>query len=257
MYKYNNMTFPAIDIHSHFNSGIEGDVPSTEIHKRDLPFLQKEYERLNVKASAHSTYSSVLLSKHIFEENERLFQMSQKDKSLFQWVVIDPRQPKLYQQTEELLKSPKALGIKIHSVCHEYPILDYADELFAFADEHNATLLMHPDNILGMVQFADKYPNMKLIIAHLGSVEHVDAIRTAKHGNILTDTSGGASSENNIIEYAIEQIGSDKILFGTDTYSCAFQKGRILLSGISEEDKRKLLYENALRLFPKLKSAVN
>ena len=90
---------------------------------------------------------------------------------------------------------------------------------------------------------------MKLIIAHLGSEEHIRAIKEAKHGNIFTDTSGGASSSNNIIEYAVEQIGSEKIFFGTDTYSCGFQKGRIEYARISEKDKENIFYKNAVKHF--------
>ena len=68
---------------------------------------------------------------------------------------------------------------------------------------------------------------------------------------MYTDTSGGASSKNNIVEYAVERIGSKKILFGTDTYSFAFQFGRIALSSLSFEDKENILWKNATELFPK------
>ena len=36
---------------------------------------------------------------------------------------------------------------------------------------------MHNDKILDMVNFADKYPDMNLIVAHLGSMEHMQAIK--------------------------------------------------------------------------------
>jgi predicted TIM-barrel fold metal-dependent hydrolase len=101
-----------------------------------------------------------------------------------------------------------------------------------------------------MPTFANRYPDMKLIIAHLASMEHVDAIRCAENGNIYTDTSGGASNMNAIVEYAVAQVGSEKILFGTDTYACAFQYGRIALSQLSREDKENILYRNAVRMFP-------
>ena len=103
-----------------------------------------------------------------------------------------------------------------------------------------------------MVAFADKYPHMRLIIAHLDDEEHVEAMMAAKHQNIYTDTSGGASGANHTLEYAVETVGADRIFFGTDGYSAAFQKGRILLSSISEEDKQKILLGNALAHFPKL-----
>lgn len=244
--------YPAIDLHCHFNSGAPGDVTPTKTHFRDLPFFQKTYRRLNILASVQTTYPSVMRSDGIYEENLRLREMTQSIDDLFQWVVIDPRQPELFRQAETLLTSDKALGIKIHSVCHGYSILEYGDAIFSFANEHRATVVMHPDRVADMVAFADKYPQMRLVIAHLDDEEYVEAMTAAKHRNIYTDTSGGASVANNALEYAVEQVGADRIFFGTDSYAVPFQKGRILLSSISEEDKQKILLHNALREFPKL-----
>jgi predicted TIM-barrel fold metal-dependent hydrolase len=50
----------------------------------------------------------------------------------------------------------------------------------------------------------------------------------------------------------VERVGSEKILFGTDTYSCGFQFGRLKYARISEEDKENIFYKNAVRLFPQL-----
>jgi predicted TIM-barrel fold metal-dependent hydrolase len=69
---------------------------------------------------------------------------------------------------------------------------------------------------------------------------------------VYADTSGSASNKNNVIEYAVSQLGSERILFGTDSYSCAFQRGRIDYADIAEEAKENILYKNALRLFPNL-----
>lgn len=109
---------------------------------------------------------------------------------------------------------------------------------------------MHPQHIPEMPRFADKYPGMKLIIAHLGSLEHIEAVASAKNGNIYVDTSGGNSAMNNIIEYAVGRIGSEKILFGTDTYACAYSYPRIALADLTMEDKENILWRNAMRLFP-------
>ena len=49
---------------------------------------------------------------------------------------------------------------------------------------------------------------------------------------------------------AVERIGSDRILFGTDTplYWAGAQKGRIETAEIDEAAKRAILYGNAARL---------
>lgn len=249
--------YPTIDLHCHFNSGVQGDAPSTKTGCRDLPFHRENDRRLNILASVQTTYPSVMRDDCIFSENLRLQEMTRGIEDLFQWVVLDPRQPELFRQTAQMLASDKVLGIKIHSVCHGYSILEYGDAIFSFANEHHATVVMHPDRIADMVTFADKYPQMRLIIAHLDDEEHVEAMAAAKHQNIYTDTSGGASGANHTLEYAVEAVGADRIFFGTDGYSAPFQKGRILLSSISEEDKQKILLHNALRLFPKLSAWFN
>ena len=253
---YNRITVPnfshaPIDMHSHFNHGSPFDCAETKTHLRGIEYLEGVYRRAGIRQVGISTFASVLEHKEcVAEENEYLHKLIDEKDWVYQWVVIDPRQKETYGQAERMLSHPKVLGIKIHPAYHGYDLADYKDTLFEFADRHRAVVLMHPQNIERMPAFVDPYPNMKLIVAHLGSVEHVDAILNARHGNIYTDTSGGASSMNNIVEYAVERVGSEKILFGTDTYSFAFQFGRIALSNLSLADKENILWKNATRLFP-------
>ena len=209
-----------IDLHSHFNIGSPFDCPESETHKRNFDLLIKDYDSAGVSVGCFSPFSSVLWDGEngIYDDNQYMKSFSENNERVYQWVVLDPRQDKLFSQIREMIIEKKVLGIKIHSVNHKYDIDEYADKIFSFANELGCFVLMHPDKILNMVQYADKYPNMKLIIAHLGSVDHVKAIEQAKYGNIYTDTSGGASVNNNIVEYAVDKVGSEKIFFGTDTY---------------------------------------
>lgn len=238
-----------IDIHSHFNAGFKDDVPDTEIHKRGFDFLMEEYKNCGISAGCFSHYPAVVGTENIYECNELLSKQAENDDRVYQWLVLDPRQEKLFSQIRDKISGKKVMGIKIQSFEHKYDILEYGDKIFSFANELKCFVLMHNDKIPEMVHFADKYPDMNLIIAHLGSVEHVEAIKRAKHGNIYTDTSGGRSYFNNVIEYAVDKVGSEKIFFGTDTYSCAFQTGRILFARISDKDKENILSGNAKRHF--------
>ena len=247
-----DMTHAPIDVHSHFNHGTRFDCAENEINACGIDFIESVYRQAGVSQVGVSTFPSVLdHTECIVEENEYMHRLIDEKEWVYQWVVIDPRQRETYAQAEKMLAHPKVLGIKIHPEYHGYDVLAYADELFAFADAHKAVVLMHPQHIPQMPALADRYPQMKLIIAHLGSKEHVDAIASASHGNIYTDTSGMASALNNVIEYAVRRVGSEKILFGTDTYSFAFQFGRIALSGLSPKEKENILWKNALCLFPR------
>lgn len=240
-----------IDIHSHFNHGSPYDTPQTMAHIRDLEYIKKNYDRFGIYYAGMSTFASVVYHPEcVVDENAYLHRLVQETDWMYQWVVIDPRQEETYLQAEQMLQNPKVLGIKIHPNYHDYDILDHGDALFSFAEKQGAMILMHPQHILEMPRLADKYPNMKLMIAHLGSVEHVEAVANAKYGNIYVDTSASGVNRNHIVEYAVQKVGSEKILFGTDTYACSFSYPRIALADISIEDKENILWKNALRLFP-------
>jgi predicted TIM-barrel fold metal-dependent hydrolase len=241
-----------IDIHSHCNIGSKFDCSETDMHKRNLPFMLQDYDNSGINVGAFSPYSSVLENAEsgIYADNEYFFQFAKTNERVYQWLVLDPRQEKLFAQIRKMIDGDKVLGIKIHSVYHNYDIDEYADKIFSFADELGCFVLMHPDKVSNMVKYADRYPNMKLIIAHLGGRESfLEAIENAKHGNIFTDTSGGGVCLNNIIEYAVERVGSEKIFFGTDTYACGYEVGRLQFARISEKDKENIFYKNAKKHF--------
>lgn len=245
-----------IDIHSHLDHGAVGDhtsiVSPVKIHTHNMTqeHLRRCYDSVGIGPVAFSTYSSCLRPESIPEENHYLQALAQNTDWVYQWAVVDPRQEETYRQAEALLKEKKTLGIKLHPKMHGYTLSDYGDALFSFAHELSAVVLTHPEVFPDMLALADKYPKVRLIIAHLGSDTFMQTIGASKHGNIYTDTSGSASHQNNIIERAVEKIGPEKILFGTDTYSSAFQLGRIAWADISDEAKKKILRDNALALFP-------
>lgn len=244
-----------IDIHSHLDHGAPGDhhliAPPEKKHAHLMSpeHLRHCYDAVGIGCTAFSTYSSCTRPETVPDENRFLQELTASTDWVYQWVVIDPRQEETYRQAEALLRSRKTLGIKIHPKLHKYTLADHGDAIFSFAHELGAVVLTHPEVYADMLALADKYPNMKLIIAHLGSDFHIDTIAASKHGNIYADTSGSASNQNNIIERAVQRIGADRILFGTDTYSAAFQLGRIAWADIDTCDKRRILLDNAQALF--------
>ena len=123
------------------------------------------------------------------------------------------------------------------------------------ASDFGAIVQIHPeDSATWILPHADKYPDVTFIVAHMCSWlgrAYADAIEQAKHGNVWTDTSGMASFYNQGVEYIVNRIGADKILYGSDGYAAGFQRGRIEYAQISDEDKAKILRTNAEKLFAK------
>ena len=240
----------AIDVHSHYDYGNEHDRGGDEAHHTELSHIKKMYDSANIQTAFFSTMASVLASEAVCEGNEYNFSLVHDNEWMYQWVVVDPRIDESFAQAKLMLEDDKCVGIKIHPQSHKYTLRELGDRIFSFAQELETVVLMHPESdVNDALSMADKYPKCKLISAHMGSADHVSLVKRSRNDNIYLDTSGVASSRNNITEYAVSQIGSERILFGTDTYASGFQRGRIEYAMISDDDKVNILRENAIRLF--------
>jgi predicted TIM-barrel fold metal-dependent hydrolase len=103
-----------------------------------------------------------------------------------------------------------------------------------------------PDHVL---EAAEKFPHGKFIMAHFGGDWEygLRCIRDAK--NVFADFSG-TINEAGAYERAFEELGEDRVLFGTDgpaNYHVCLQ--RVLGLPVPAATKRKILFENAARLF--------
>lgn len=240
----------AIDMHSHLNHGSPYDASRRFGRTGDLDELILINRAAGIEKLFCCTFASCLNTEVIVEENEYMHNLIDQVDCLYQWVVIDPRVEETFRQAERMLQHKKCVGIKLHPYYHKYSVEEYADKLFAFASRFHAVVLIHPEKEPAyLIPIANQYPDVTFIVAHLGGEAYVDAVEFAVHKNVYTDTSGIASSTNLMVESAYRRIGADRILFGTDTYSAAFQRGRIEFALIPKEDKQKILRDNALRLF--------
>lgn len=243
----------AIDVHTHINTGSKFDTKVSEFNKADLDSLVMINEAANVKKMFASPYCAVLSKEEVVEGNEYMYNLSLEKENLYQWVVIDPRNDETFLQAKKMLQSPKCVGIKLHPPFHDYTLEEFGDKIFSFASDFGAVVQIHPERDADYVlPFADKYADVKFMMAHHGSFDgtgYARAIANCKHDNVYTDTSGKASYFNYILEYTVNRVGSERILFGTDTYAPGFQRGRIEMALISEKDKENILVNNAKRLF--------
>jgi uncharacterized protein len=176
------------------------------------------------------------------------------------WAVLEPRIQESYAQVETMLRHSHCCGIKIHPRDHSYEIREHGAAIFDFANAHRAIVLTHSGDLGSypedFVPFANSYPDVRVILAHLGNSDNghfsrqVHAIQRARAGNIYTDTSSIRSMSSGVIEWAVSEIGFERILFGTDTplYFTAAQKARVEYAEIDDSAKRAILFENAVTL---------
>lgn len=96
---------------------------------------------------------------------------------------------------------------------------------------------------------ASCYPKNKIIMGHVGGCGIRGIIDISEFKNVYVETSGN-QPETGVVEFAVKEIGSERILFGSDTpcRSFASQIARIYGAKISNKAKKMILKENAEKL---------
>jgi hypothetical protein len=152
------------------------------------------------------------------------------------------------------------IGIKCEYPNASSPDLD---KWMPMADEHQLVVLQHAWDIswrmdrrdlqtdpCDVATLARRYPNVKILMAHLTGCGLRGVREIAESANVWVDTSGSQPFAHTI-EDALSVLGPDRILFGPDCpmRDLAAQLGRILDADIPETARRKILYHNAVDLF--------
>jgi len=250
--------FQAIDVHAHFGVYLrEESALRSEFITGDMDTVLRRARMANTRLTIVS--SSRALTPRFKADpvggNNETVQSTKGREGILYWVVIDPLTPQTYEQAEEMLSCSQCAGIKIHPEEHGYPISDHGNDIFTFAAQHGAIILTHSgeQNSLpeDFVQYANRYPEVTLILAHHGFCRDRDpshqvrAIQKSTHGNMFTDTSSSTSTFSRQIEWGVGEIGADKILYGTDSplYFAPMQRARIDYAEIPDSDKRRILHE--------------
>lgn len=254
----------AIDVHAHFGRYDCGRPEFVnELMTGEAAVVAERARRANVRLTIVSPLEALLPrgKADAVVGNRNAARIVAETPGLLQYVVIDPRRPETYQQAEEMLQLPTCVGIKIHPEEHVYPIQEHGAAIFEFAAQHRAVVLSHSSeqNSLAseLVVFANQFPETKLILAHIGCgwdndyTHQVRAIQQSRHGNVFADTSSARSITPNLIEWAVREVGADRVLFGTDSplYHTSMQRIRIDQADLTDREKRLILCDNAERLF--------
>jgi uncharacterized protein len=254
----------AIDVHAHYGTC------NNSAFKLVNELLSGGPERvLHFSKIANIRLSLVSPLKAIFPRrggdpvsaNQTSAEMIKETPGILYWAVVDPTKKETFEQAEDLLKTPYCIGIKIHPEEHDYKISEFGRKIFEFASKNSAVIQTHSGEKNSMPEdvtiFANEFPEVKIIVSHLGCGWDLDpshqvrAIQKCRYDNMYTDTSSAKSIMPNLIEWAANEIGAERILFGTDSplYYSPMQRARIDFAEINLIDKKKILFQNALKLF--------
>ncbi|MBS0662974.1 MAG: amidohydrolase [Verrucomicrobia bacterium] len=263
------MTFSdiaAIDSHAHFGTYLHADPLISEFSSGAAAEVTERARRCGIEWTIASPLDGLLprgRGQDVVAANDAAFALVPRVPGLLQYVIVNPLQPATYDQARRMLQAPWCVGIKIHPEEHDYRISDHGEALFSFFEEVGAAVMTHsgcPNSLpAAFVPFADRHPGARVLLAHLGNGNgdqgrvdlQVRAVQSARHGNLWVDTSSARSILPRLVEWAVRELGPERLLFGSDTplYHVALQRARIEAAEIPAEAKRLIFRENARRFF--------
>lgn len=152
-------------------------------------------------------------------------------------------------------------GIKLHSN-NGFPYSDAAyTPAYEIANERCLPVLFHtwgePEMLDLMRELSAKYPDASLLLAHAGTCNEEGYISIARDcPNVYLDPTLSISPRG-LIQRLVEGAGADRIVWGSDAcfLSMAQQLGKVVAARIPEEDKKKILRDNAERILARVKTA--
>lgn len=97
--------------------------------------------------------------------------------------------------------------------------------------------------------FARRFPEVQIIMAHLVGIGYRGVLAAKGLPNLVVDTSGGYPEEH-LIEYAVEHLGADHVVYGSDLpiREISVKVGSILGANLPAATKEKILFRNTARL---------
>ncbi|WP_462392206.1 amidohydrolase family protein, partial [Clostridium cadaveris] len=144
-------------------------------------------------------------------------------------------------------------------------------DLKACCLEYNLPLLIHTNELVGhyyagktsvplehIEAFINNHKEIPIILAHFGGgllfYELMNEIKS-NFSNVYYDTAASLFLYNKKIYNVIREIGvMDKILFGSDYPLLPIERYEASLNELSEEEKSKIMGDNALKLLKKCRA---
>ncbi len=188
---------------------------------------------------------------------------------LYGMVYMNPSMPEevISELLDRHLQTPYFRGIKLEldlncrdprmellmekAIAYDVPVLHHSWYLNLWESSEDTRRKQaqrsEPHDVAAL---ARRFPKARIIMAHMEGCGVRGILDIAELPNVWIDTSG-SQPFTGTLEYAVEMLGSHRILFGSDLMgrSLEGQLGRIYGSYISDDDLEKILFRNAREVF--------
>lgn len=244
-----------IDVHAHlgeyFNMHIPNASTDSMIRIMDRCGIDKTILSTTMGISADIVLGNNLMLKAINDNPSRFYGA----------CLVNGNYPTLsLEELGRCFRQNKAVVlIKIHPILTKCKLEDKRmNPIYEFAQKNKIPILVHTwldqdeyGNLDIFTRVAETYPEINWIMGHsggpYGSFRAVEIAKELKHVYLDITLSMCPARQ---IEYFVEEVGSDRILFGSDNpfIDPRPQIGRVALAEITQKDRENIFSANARRL---------
>jgi predicted TIM-barrel fold metal-dependent hydrolase len=155
------------------------------------------------------------------------------------------------------------IGLKlwVATLCNDplvYPFIEAAIEyrlpILIHSWDKTIGQLPYESKAVHVADLAGRYPEARILMAHLGGQVESAVNTIAPYPNVLTDTSGTPIGGGEVA-ISVERLGAERVVFGSDLpIGClAANIGKIFAAGLSPEELRLVMGGNMERLLSEVK----
>jgi predicted TIM-barrel fold metal-dependent hydrolase len=192
--------------------------------------------------------------------HSRIAELSRKyEGRIYGLVSINPHiidQQEWKREVKKWIRDYGFVGIKIHTTGHAINLMSKdAAMMFETANELETPVMIHTGlgqpfaSPVHVVNYAEKYPDLKIILAHAGFIfSATDALLVAKHyKNVYLETSWSTAED---IALFIKTLGANRVMFGTDLpTNVAVELGKVKALKIKDSEREWFLHRTAEEVF--------
>lgn len=126
-------------------------------------------------------------------------------------------------------------------------------EILDCAGQYHMIISYHSSDADVVDRMIEEHPEIPFVAAHPGErvrlEQHIR--RMKKYPNLYLDLSGTGLFRFGMLKYMVDQVGSERILFGTDYPICnpGMYVQAVMCEEIKESDRENIFWRNAERLF--------
>ena len=241
-----------IDVHSHMGPSWFGWWKN-EVTEEE--FIKNYMDKYGID-KACVNYWSIQCDPHAGNDYIASFAKRYPDR-IIGFACIIPRWYKTaVQEVERAVKQLNMKGLKLHPAANSYyansplvyPVVEKAIEFGLPMLFHSGSdQYSHPHNLGDL---AKRYPEATIIMGHIGEEAVLEGIEVARqYENILLDTTGYLNIYH-ILHQAIDRVGEDRIVFGTDFVACnpGPEIAKVRDVGLTERQVEKIMGGNIAKV---------